>query len=206
MDPRQRHLRRLLPQLPADGELPGDRSRDPVGSRPKADPDLAVRTAPAGSRPPRHPGPGRDPPRLTRRDLRAGSQSRGRHEFHRPVHPRDHHDGDHGGAGGATRAPPQFDAAAPRLFPRHPRLDGGHRPLHRAVGGVDAADRLVHRPRPCRVSARHRERADADIGDHGGVVGGRHRCRRPVGGAEPDRGRRITRSTNTRTRASMPST
>ena len=203
MDPRQRHLRRLLPQLPADGELPGDRSRDPLGSRPKADPDLAVRTAPACSRPPRHPGPGRDPPRLTRRDLLALGASRGADiEFHRPVHPRDHHDGDHGGAGGAARAPPQFDAAAPRLFASTSLGSMAGIALFTVLSAARTPPIVwfIVLARP-RVSARHRERADADIADHGGVVGGRHRLSSACRRCRTRRGRRTTRSTNTRTRA-----
>ena len=61
LDPGQRHLRRLLPELPADGELPRDRGRHPVGPRPEAHPDLAVRAVDARARRARHPVPGDDP-------------------------------------------------------------------------------------------------------------------------------------------------
>ena len=154
LDPGQRHLRRLLQELPADGELPRHRRRHPVGPRPERLPISPFGPLLLATRRPRHAVPA-SRSRLSDPDeifFGLSESSARRHQLPRPAGAGDPRDGHHGGARRAARAAADLDAAAQGVHHRHRGFDDGRRALHGPVGGRDAADRLVQRRRPCLLS------------------------------------------------------
>ena len=199
MDPGQRRVRRLLHQLPADGQLPGDRCRDPAGPRGLEPADPGVRAAAVRGRDRRRKGePDADARHGNRRLLRleraiAGSGPQLRHPppGRRP-----------GGSGDGGRVPPAgaapaVDAAAARLRHRHRGLDGRDRAVRGAVRAGHDAGGLVRAagraPRPARARARRDGLGGRDGGlppDHRGIFREpqRHLVALPAADGLPDRG------------------
>ncbi len=131
LDPGQRQVRRLLQQLPADGELPGHRRRHPARPSRRAPGHVAVPAAPARDRPARLRRPAERPGARPERDhLRPRCvHERGRQLHRAAVAGRPRH-GAHGVAGAAARPAAAVDAAAQGVRHRHRRLDDRHRRVH----------------------------------------------------------------------------
>ena len=193
LDPGQRHLRRLLPQLPADGELPRHRPRDPAGVATRGGIRLSPFAAPAcvvvlaRHAVQRQRSRSDSPDEIffglassRRRRRRTSSSCRARRARTRcSWRP------------GACRSAPLLKSMPPlRAYAIDiARLDGRHRRLHRAVGRRDAADRLVHRPRACSRPARRlgdRAARGSSAITAASLVGDHRSSSCLVGGAGPD--------------------
>ena len=155
VDPGQRRLRRLLHQLPADGQLPGDRRGDPARPRWLEPAGPGVRAAAVRGRDRRRQGePDPDARHRNRRLLRApravaGSRSELRDP---PARRRSCGRGD-GGRVAPAGAAAAVDATAARLRHRHHGLHGRDRAVRRAVRAGHDAGGLVRAagraPRRC---------------------------------------------------------
>ena len=155
VDPGQRRVRRLLHQLPADGQLPGDRRRDPAWPRRLEPAHPRVRAAAVRGRDRRRQGePDADARHRNRRLLRAPRAVAGsRSELpDPPARRRSCRRGDGGDVAPAGPAA-AVDATAARLRHRHHGLHGRDRAVRRAVRAGHDAGGLVRAagraPRRC---------------------------------------------------------